>query len=31
MPDGSFAFIDLAPGEESFRDAVLSGLAREPK
>ncbi|HEV2188184.1 MAG TPA: L-histidine N(alpha)-methyltransferase [Stellaceae bacterium] len=31
MPDGSFAFIDLAPGEESFRDAVLSGLGREPK
>jgi dimethylhistidine N-methyltransferase len=29
--DGSFAFIDLAPGEESFRDAVLSGLSRTPK
>ena len=26
-----FAFHDLAPGEESFRDAVLAGLAREPK
>ena len=31
MPDGSFAFIDLAPGEESFRDAVLAGLGREPR
>ena len=32
MPDGvGFAFHDLAPGEESFRDAVLSGLGREPK
>ena len=31
MPDGSFAFIDLAPGEESFRDAVLAGLEREPR
>jgi L-histidine Nalpha-methyltransferase len=26
-----FAFYDLAPGEESFRDAVLSGLARARK
>ena len=26
-----FAFHDLAPGEESFRDAVLRGLARTPK
>jgi len=26
-----FAFHDLAPGEESFRDAVLAGLCREPK
>jgi dimethylhistidine N-methyltransferase len=26
-----FAFHDLAPGEESFRDAVLAGLGREPK
>src|ERR1700746_3138752 len=25
------AFHDLAPGEESFRDAVLAGLARIPK
>ena len=30
--DGSrFAFHDLAPGEESFRDAVLKGLARPRK
>src|SRR4029077_562449 len=26
-----FAFYDLAPGEESFRDAVLKGLGRAPK
>jgi L-histidine Nalpha-methyltransferase len=26
-----FAFLDLAPGEESFRDAVLGGLGRTPK
>jgi len=26
-----FAFLDLAPGEESFRDAVLNGLARPHK
>jgi L-histidine Nalpha-methyltransferase len=26
-----FAFHDLAPGEESFRDAVLAGLGRQPK
>jgi dimethylhistidine N-methyltransferase len=26
-----FAFHDLAPGEESFRDAVLAGLCRTPK
>jgi dimethylhistidine N-methyltransferase len=26
-----FAFHDLAPGEESFRDAVLAGLSREQK
>jgi dimethylhistidine N-methyltransferase len=31
MPDGSFAFYDLAPGEESFRDAVLAGLSQHPK
>ncbi len=32
MRDGSrFAFYDLAPGEESFRDAVLNGLARPRK
>ncbi len=29
--DGGFAFHDLAPGEESFRDAVFSGLGRTPK
>ncbi|HEX3861028.1 MAG TPA: L-histidine N(alpha)-methyltransferase [Stellaceae bacterium] len=26
-----FAFHDLAPGQESFRDAVLTGLSRDPK
>ncbi len=26
-----FEFYDLAPGEESFRDAVLKGLGRDPK
>jgi dimethylhistidine N-methyltransferase len=32
MPDGaSFAFHDLAPGEDSFRDAVLGGLSASPK
>jgi dimethylhistidine N-methyltransferase len=32
MPDGaSFAFHDLAPGEDSFRDAVLGGLSGNPK
>lgn len=29
--DGHFAFHDLAPGEESFRDAVLCGLGRADK
>jgi dimethylhistidine N-methyltransferase len=29
--DARFAFHDLAPGEESFRDAVLYGLARSRK
>jgi L-histidine Nalpha-methyltransferase len=29
--DGDFVFHDLAPGEESFRDAVLAGLGSEPK
>lgn len=29
--DSRFAFYDLAPGEESFRDAVLKGLARPHK
>ena len=32
MPDGAaFTFHDLAPGEESFRDAVLVGLSGTPK
>ena len=32
MPPGAnLDFHDLAPGEESFRDAVLAGLARTPK
>jgi L-histidine N-alpha-methyltransferase len=32
MPDGaSFAFHDLAPGQDSFRDAVLAGLSNVPK
>jgi dimethylhistidine N-methyltransferase len=32
MPDGAtFAFHDLAPGEDSFRDAVLAGLSDTPK
>ena len=32
MPDGAdFAFHDLAPGEDSFRDAVLAGLSAKPK
>jgi hypothetical protein len=32
MPDGAtFAFHDLAPGEGSFRDAVLGGLSESPK
>jgi L-histidine Nalpha-methyltransferase len=32
MRDGDrFAFYDLAPGEESFRDAVLAGLGRPSK
>ena len=32
MKDGArFAFHDLAPGEESFRDAVLAGLAPRPQ
>ena len=29
--EARFAFHDLAPGEESFRDAVLNGLARPRK
>jgi dimethylhistidine N-methyltransferase len=29
--DGDFAFHDLAPGEENFRDAVLAGLGATPK
>jgi len=32
MPDGAaFVFHDLAPGEDSFRDAVLAGLSNVPK
>jgi len=31
MDGGSFVFHDLAPGEDSFRDAVLNGLSAEPK
>ena len=31
MDGGDFAFHDLAPGEESFRDAVFAGLAGSPK
>jgi dimethylhistidine N-methyltransferase len=31
MDGGSFTFHDLAPGEDSFRDSVLSGLSGEPK
>jgi L-histidine Nalpha-methyltransferase len=32
MPDGAgFLFHDLAPGEDSFRDAVLAGLSGTPK
>jgi L-histidine Nalpha-methyltransferase len=32
MPDGSsFIFHDLAPGEDSFRDAVLAGLSTKPR
>jgi dimethylhistidine N-methyltransferase len=31
MDGGTFIFHDLAPGEESFRDAVLAGLGGEPK
>jgi dimethylhistidine N-methyltransferase len=29
--DGGFSFVDLAPGEENFRDTVLAGLAQKPK
>ena len=31
MDGGEFVFHDLAPGEESFRDAVFTGLGHEPK
>jgi dimethylhistidine N-methyltransferase len=31
MDGATFAFHDLAPGEESFRDAVIAGLGRTPK
>ncbi|HEV2335133.1 MAG TPA: L-histidine N(alpha)-methyltransferase, partial [Stellaceae bacterium] len=31
MDGGDFAFHDLAPSEESFRDAVFAGLRGAPK
>jgi len=31
MDGAGFAFHDLAPSEESFRDAIVNGLNREPK
>ncbi|HEX2152046.1 MAG TPA: L-histidine N(alpha)-methyltransferase [Stellaceae bacterium] len=31
MQSAAFGFHDLAPTEESFRDAVVAGLSREPK
>jgi dimethylhistidine N-methyltransferase len=31
MDGGVFVFHDLAPSEDNFRDAVLAGLAQEPK
>jgi dimethylhistidine N-methyltransferase len=31
MDDAAFAFHDLAPGEENFRDAVLAGLGQAKK
>jgi len=31
MDGGDFTFHDLAPSEDNFRDAVLAGLAHEPK
>ena len=31
MDDTAFAFHDLAPGEENFRDAVFAGLTARPK
>jgi L-histidine N-alpha-methyltransferase len=31
MDDAAFAFHDLAPGEENFRDTVLTGLGGDPK
>jgi dimethylhistidine N-methyltransferase len=31
MRNDAFGFHDLAPTEESFRDAVVAGLSREPK
>ena len=31
MDGGGFAFHDLAPSEDNFRDAVLAGLGGEPK
>jgi dimethylhistidine N-methyltransferase len=31
MPSAAFSFHDLAPTEDSFRDAVVAGLLRKPK
>jgi len=31
MNDAAFGFHDLAPSEENFREAVLTGLSGEPK
>ena len=31
MQSAAFGFHDLAPTEESFRDAVVAGLSRKPK
>src|SRR5437763_12674422 len=31
MDDAAFHFHDLAPGEENFRETVLTGLGHEPK
>ena len=31
MQDAAFAFYDLAPSEENFREQVVAGLSRDPK